>query len=165
MRPLLHVVTAVGVGLLALATLVPLQPPGALVPPDRPAPPLPPGVEELRFAQLSSFELTDSIPRKPQPLPPEVQALDGRRVRLMGHLIATRRGTEGLTELLLSATSPDCCFGRPPRLNELVRVVPPAGQSAVPRKGWVTGRLTVGPERDPDGRLRGFYRLTADAIE
>lgn len=137
---------------------------------ELPPPPLRPGVTAVSFERLAAFQYGDTIPRRSGHIPPSVRQLDGQRVRVRGHLVATEQDDDGaVVAFALSRTSPDCCFGRMPRLNEWIRV--DAQGARVPRrearqKIYVTGTLQVGEVKDEQsGNVVAIYQLSAEAVE
>ena len=166
MRNLLLLVAVVVFVLTALNVGAPPAPGGAFVDADNP-PPLKPGVEAVSFERLAAFAYNDRIPREGGNIPQSVRTLDGRRVRLLGHLMATRTSDEGkVLSFALSRTSPECCYGRMPRINEWVLV--DASAIDVPNrraKVWVSGTLEVGEVKSSQGHVLAIYQMRAEAVE
>ena len=99
-------------------------------------------------------------------IPPNVKALDGRRVTVTGFLMPLRLKKGLVTEFLLFKDQASCCFGPAAKMNHYIRVkmtnegFPPPG-SLVPYR--VTGVLRVG-EINVQGYLTGIYQLEADRV-
>ncbi len=151
--------------LVALVVVASSPEPGS----DGYAPPLRPGVTDLGFERLADFDYGDVLPRTTGHIPSRVRELDGQRVRIVGHVfpMATREGDPEMV-FALSRTSPDCCFGRMPAINEWVLVRAPRNAKLPddPRiKAWVTGTLDVGETRDAEGVVLSIYALDAEAVE
>lgn len=81
----------------------------------------PDGYIALGWEPLSSWQF---IPDEtPLPLALE-QALDGQRVRIRGHIFPVFE-SETPSEFVLMRQGWQCCFGRPPEVNEVIRVIVP----------------------------------------
>src|SRR5690606_17961622 len=97
--------------------------------------------------------------REGAPLPPEVQALNGRDVAIFGFMLSLG-DAERMSEFILVESLWGCCFGSVPDVHQtiVVRVDPstPAEHTAVPQ--LVTGRLEVGEEREA-GFGTSLYRI------
>lgn len=143
--------------------------------PNAPAlPPLPAGVSELRFTDF--FKL----PVGPRGLEPTdtLRALDGKRVRLSGHMVLERADDDhdGPADaapvpdrFLFTALPATVSFAHyglaedlPPQVV-FVRVAVKTGRPVPYMAGslLVTGTLSVGPQTEPDGRV-SVVRLALD---
>lgn len=115
---------------------------------------LPAGYERVTWNQLGAFPYVDGAP-----VPPEVQALDGRDVAIFGFMLSLG-DSELSSELVLVESLWGCCFGSVPDVNQtiLVRPMPgaPVQYSAAPQ--LVTGRLEVGEQRE-GGFVTSLYRI------
>lgn len=168
-------------------TAAALPQPAPVAPAVAALPPLPAGIEELKFADFfktpvgpAGLELTDKI-----------RALDGHRVRILGHMVTeevtkcsgddapTVRGrklpvwTECLTpgRLLLTPRPAEVsyahygiCDDLPPQT--LYVTVPEKFGEPVPHTPGLlllTGTLSVGNKPEPDGRI-STVRLTLDPL-
>jgi hypothetical protein len=81
----------------------------------------PDGFIDLGWEPLSSWQF---IPDE-TPLPPALeQALDGQRVRIKGHIFPVFESATP-NEFVLMRQGWQCCFGRPPEVNEVIRVIVP----------------------------------------
>lgn len=120
--------------------------------------PVPTGHARVTWNQLGGFEY-----REGAELPPEVQALDGRSVAIVGFML-TLGGSEQQTEFVLVESLWGCCFGSVPEVHQtiLVRLRPDtsAEYSAAPL--LVSGRLEAGEERT-GGFVTSVYRIV-DAV-
>jgi len=121
---------------------------------------LPLGHERVTWNQLGGFAY-----REGGPLPPEVQALDGRKVGIPGFML-TLGETEGVREFILVESLWGCCFGSVPDVNQTLVVRMKAGQSAeyTSTPIVVTGTLDVGEERE-GGFVTSLYRLTDASVQ
>jgi hypothetical protein len=101
-----------------------------------------------------------------QQIPPEVLALDGKRIAMVGFTLPITLLNGRATEFLLLRTQAACCFGMVPRVNEIVMVKMPAPGLApeldVPMV--VGGVLHIKWIGDGD-QLTAIYELHADRAE
>ena len=95
-------------------------------------------------------------------LPPEVRALDGKKARAWGYLIALEENQYLLVQSLWS-----CCFGRPPEINEAVVVRVPDSMDHVgelENQGvQVYGRFEAS-EAYEEGFVTSLFRLDAEHV-
>lgn len=108
---------------------------------------------------LGAWEFDEN--RQP-PFPAAVQALDGRKVVLRGFMLPSIDFRD-IREFHLVRSLWGCCFGAPPRLNEIVRVTLPRGVDYTYDGLEVAGTLRVVYENE-DGIALDLYRLEADAL-
>ena len=137
-------------------------------------------VKPVRFDRLAGFVYLESPPGsepvtgpegKPLPmgdeqLPPEVNALDGKKVTLRGHMIPIDFHKFSTNEFILVQAVPDCYFCSQPMPNEWIEVKTPDG-SRVEYAGdepvTVAGTLKVGAIYK--GRyMESLYRLELDQL-
>ncbi len=78
------------------------------------APPAAP--EKLAWARISNFAYTQKME-----LPPEVTALDGKRVEMSGFLYPTRQ-VRDLKEFILTRDPGTCCYGPQTQWNHFLQV-------------------------------------------
>jgi hypothetical protein len=98
-------------------------------------------------------------------IPDKIRTLDGKRVQIQGFMIPLD-STEGkVTTFILQGNQMQCCYGVPPRINEvvLVRTKQSGVMYAADTPIKVNGTLHVGEVRD-QGSLLGLYALDADDI-
>lgn len=93
--------------------------------PARTTPVPPPGGDGFIPLGWESLSAWKYVPEQ-TPLPPQLeQALDGQRVRIVGHLFPIL-DHERPKEFVIMRQGWQCCLiGRPPELNEVIRVVVP----------------------------------------
>lgn len=98
-------------------------------------------------------------------IPPEVKIFDNKKVALTGYMIPVTTEGNNTTEFLLVRIPCSCCFGNPPKLNEVAMVkVPGKGvKEEMVKPVTVKGTLHVGTIRD-DGVVTGLYRMDGDAL-
>lgn len=152
-----------------------------------PDPPPSPGYRPVSLLDLGSFQV--AAPQTPmnilrQPLPGEkmapvaiptrtvfpdrIQALDGAEVVVPGYMLPyDLDGQHRVVNFFLIRSTMTCCFGRPPRLNEVVRCetapgVPAEFMNNVPLR--VYGKLLVG-EVFNGRNVQALYRLKVERIE
>lgn len=147
--------------------------------------------EEVQFAQLSGFDYPktgsmqvardrarmDSAPKgepaapaeaaAPSKIPPEVRALDGRRVTITGFMNPIEFDHDGVKSFALTAIPGGCCYGAIPRLNEWIVVSMPEGQLAdyaYYDPVTIFGELSVGELYD-EGVVLSLYRMTPTQVD
>jgi uncharacterized protein len=101
---------------------------------------------------------------KSDPFPPHVKAMNGQYVVMKGFMLPDV-DFEGITNFHLVRSLWGCCFGAPPRINELLRVTTPDSEGVryVYDTLEVIGKLEVVFETE-DGLIEDLYRLQADSI-
>jgi hypothetical protein len=106
-----------------------------------------------------SFDETQS-----NPFPPHVQAIDGKYVIVKGFMLPDV-DFEGITKFHLVRSLWGCCFGAPPRVNELIRIHTPGGEGLRYTYNTleIVGKLEVKFEL-LDGLIEDLYRLSAESI-
>ena len=125
-------------------------------------PPLPKGVADLKFID---FFVMPIGPRGLE-LTEKVKALDGKRVRILGHMVRQEEAQVGsflFTSVPVQLHDHDSALADdlPPTT---VRVIVPSDRpiTYTPQLLLLTGMLTTGNREEPDGRI-SFVRLTLDA--
>jgi hypothetical protein len=138
------------------------------------------GYEGVSFARLSGFRFivpetllvrTNADGALLPQIPPEVRALDGRKVAVRGFMQPLQVQDGYAREFLLARDPGTCCFGAEPQFNHylLVRCV---GRGNRPVRGvppvlgvpvTVAGTLRVGEHRQ-QGWLLGIYQLDAEDV-
>ena len=98
------------------------------------------------------------------PFPPYVLQADGKKVKITGFMLPDV-DFEHITEFHVVRSLWGCCFGAPPRLNELVRVTIPGGEGIdyTYNNIEVIGTLTAVFEME-DGVVEDLYRIQADSV-
>ena len=156
--------TAVAVGFLILRSQQPNSAPasagkGALA--DYKAPPLPPGVSELKFSEFFVTPIAD----RGLVLTEKLKHLDGERVRILGYMV---RREEAVAGKFLFAAIPvqlhdhDSSDDLPPALVHVS--VPSLAEKEIPYAPGLmllTGKLSVGSKEETDGRI-SVVRLSLD---
>ncbi len=130
----------------------------------------------LGFDRLSSFPYRRWWPDTTKPLdqqqppdqfPPEIRALNGRQVAVVGFLNVLSPDEKGrASNFMLMRNQLLCCFGAPLTLQDWVDVKMKDGQKITPMLHvpvFVLGTLEVG-EENVDGYTMSIYRLKADKI-
>src|SRR5687768_7529644 len=122
-------------------------------------PPLPKEVTELKF---SDFFLTPIGPRGLE-LTDKLKELDGKRVRILGHMVRQEHALKGaflLTPVPVQLHDHDSSDDLPPAC---VRVSAPPGIEVgyTPKLLLLTGTLSVGNREENDGRI-SMVRLSLD---
>lgn len=127
---------------------------------------------EINFGQLSDYFYYSPDPREPldpalvekSTIPPDIKALNGRKVSIMGFMMPLDYDSDGSTEFVVNGNYDMCGFGRPAQINEWI-MVKFTGRGKVPNTHLPSiffGTLEVGEEYR-DGRVYSLYRMKADA--
>lgn len=102
--------------------------------------------------------------RSDDTIPPDIQALDGRRVSVRGFVLPLRLKRGKVIEFLLLRDQGTCCFGPQAQINHFMRVRHPAGAEFENGLAYrVGGTLRVG-EVYVQGYLTGIYNLDAEQV-
>lgn len=98
------------------------------------------------------------------PFPPHVKAIDGKYVIVKGFMLPDV-DFEGITKFHLVRSLWGCCFGAPPRVNELIRVHTPGGEGLRYTYNTleIVGKIEVKFEL-LDGLIEDLYRLQGESI-
>lgn len=100
-------------------------------------------------------------------LPPRIRDLDGRRVRLRGFMFPPF-APDGLTGFVLARDNEICCFGRSPKIYDIIPVElrPTVTTRYIEGRPFdVVGVLHVDPDDDGDELFQLFYIDDAIVIE
>ncbi len=110
---------------------------------------------------LGAWELDETLS---QPFPPHVLALDGRFVSIRGFMLPDV-DFEHIRRFHMVRSLWGCCFGAPPRMNEIVLVEVPGeeGLDYTYNTLEIGGTLSVVWEIE-DGLVNDLYRLEAATI-
>jgi hypothetical protein len=103
--------------------------------------------------------------------PPEVAALDGKKVFIKGYMFPTRQ-TEGLAAFVFCRDSGDCCFGGAPKTEDMILVKMDDETTADYSPGMVSVAGTFKLRKDRSGDLdtvseirQPIYEMTATLVE
>ena len=98
-------------------------------------------------------------------VPPEILALDGRRVVVAGFMQPIILSKGKVNEFLLLRDRDTCCFGGTPEINHWIGIKLTDGttEAKLGRPVYVRGVLRVREIRT-DGILVGLYTMQADAV-
>ncbi|MAW59887.1 MAG: hypothetical protein CMJ94_03505 [Planctomycetes bacterium] len=134
-------------------------------------------VAEVRAALAHAGTREDPIPittdflggwqfdeTRDDPFPPHVKAIDGKYVIVKGFMLPDV-DFEGITKFHLVRSLWGCCFGAPPRVNELIRIHTPGGEGLRYTYNTleIVGKIEVKFEL-LDGLIEDLYRLQAESI-
>ncbi|MCY3020500.1 MAG: DUF3299 domain-containing protein [Planctomycetota bacterium] len=144
------------------------------------------GFVNITFDVLGSFNyelpMADGIGRMPLPIvstgpkldiskpadqiPKPIRELNGKKVAVQGFMVPFRMQRGALKSFQLVKDRSLCCFGRDPRINDVVHVTMAGGRSTA----WVNdqaitvfGIIEVG-ELVENGVLQSIYRLRAEEV-
>lgn len=115
----------------------------------------------LSFEEISSWPYEDGL----KGLPKTVKKLDGRKIMMTGFMLPIDQ-VENIKEFLLVQSLWSCCYGQPPDINGIVRVI-------------MKGKSTTDYQFDPikiigdfkveaaieDGYCVDIFQLHADSVE
>jgi hypothetical protein len=134
-------------------------------------------VAEIRAALAHAGTREDPIPvttdflggwpfdeTQSNPFPPHVSAINGKYVIVKGFMLPDV-DFEGIKKFHLVRSLWGCCFGAPPRVNELIRVHTPGGEGLRYTYNTleIVGKVEVKFEL-LDGLIEDLYRLSAESI-
>lgn len=99
-------------------------------------------------------------------IPEEIQAMNNRKVALVGFVLPMTVANGRSTEFLLLRTQSACCFGMVPRVNELVivKVAPPGIAPRPDTPMVVAGTLKLKWIGEGD-QLTAIYEMQGDRVE
>lgn len=139
------------------------------------------GYDVVTLADLGAFPVADpnaplnfaeNVKVWPSPtpthFPDSIRALDGKEVVVPGYMMPYDLDANGaVLSFYLVRSIMICCFGQPPRLNEVVRCETLPGHplqffNNIPLR--VYGKLAVGEIREY-GQVQALYRLKVEHIE
>jgi len=127
----------------------------------------------VEFDKLASFDFdppsntnrVSTVDEADKLIPDDIKALDKKKVTVTGYMIPITTDGNKATEFLIIRNQYGCCFGSPPKLNELVTVkVPGKGvEEEMGQPVTIKGTLHVGTIRDA-GDVTGLYRMDGEAL-
>jgi hypothetical protein len=104
-------------------------------------------------------------PRLATPIPDSIKALDGRKVSVGGFMLPLQVQEGRVTEFILLKNQMMCCYGKPPVINEWIRVKMSTGvKPAMDQTITVFGTLHV-TEYKENSQMLGLYRLDGEKTE
>ncbi len=123
------------------------------------------GIHETTFDDVK-FVMKKEERFERRMLTPEIEQLDGQRIRIRGYILPTFRQT-GLTEFVLVRDNMECCFGPGAALFDAILVQMNAGASTdfSIRPVAVEGVFSVRELVGPDGKHLAVYHLQGEAVE
>lgn len=124
------------------------------------------GSARLNFAYLADGYRFDFEQPLAEQLPERIRKLDGQDVELEGFMLADEVVDGKVISFLLLRHQGGCCFGRAPRLAEVVRVEMKPGRAA-PRTGGtilVRGRLSVEAQPNENGIVDLLFRIAGEGV-
>ena len=115
----------------------------------------------LPFEEISSWPYQDGL----QGMPKRIQKLNGKQVLMTGFMLPIDE-VENIKEFLLVQSLWGCCYGSPPDINGVVRVVMKGDKRLEyefePIK--IVGTFKVGPTIE-DGFCVDIFQMDADSVE
>lgn len=119
-------------------------------------------VTEMAIKDLGNFDFDQD---KGSPIPTDVLALTGSKIRLRGYMIPMDQASN-ITQFALVADLFSCCFGQPPQLQHTVIANCPKGKavSYYPDEITVEGTLKVGEKKD-EGFIVSIFELDVSSVK
>ena len=99
-------------------------------------------------------------------VPEGIKKLNQKNVAVRGFMVAVDTVKGGVKSFFLVKDQSMCCYGRTPRMNDLVAVRMPEGKTTkciMDQPVTVLGKMEVGEEIQ-DGAVMNLYRMTADDV-
>lgn len=123
------------------------------------------GTVEVNFAFLASYTFKFTGEDKHE-VPDEVRALSGKTVQVEGFMMPEKITGGMVSRFYLLRHVLGCCFGQPPKINEILAVELPKGEECPALQGTiiVRGPLVIELERDERGEIVGIYRMKATQV-
>jgi hypothetical protein len=111
------------------------------------------------------FDIEPDAPFERAMITPEIEALDGQRMRIRGYILPTLR-KRGLTEFVLVRDNQECCFGPGAALYDCILVTMQPGKTAEfsIRPVAVEGRFTIEVFK-PFDRVLAIYHLEGESVK
>lgn len=148
----------------ATTTAVSNQPPAGKPGRGKPAPA---GPRDITFDDLK-FDIEPDAQFERSMLTPEIEALDGTRVRLRGYINPYGVFTQtGITQFIFVRDNMQCCFGPGAALYDCTVVEMQPGKATDYNIYPITveGIFTINELVDPDGVVRAVFHLEGESIE
>lgn len=120
-------------------------------------------VQHISFEDLE-FELEPEDPFQRDLLTSEIEALDGKRIRLRGFMLPSYKA-DGIEEFVLVRDNQICCFGPGARIyhNSMVAMAPGRSTSFTTRVVVVDGTFHI-DEYALDGVVYSCFRIVATSV-
>ncbi|MEX2172303.1 MAG: DUF3299 domain-containing protein [Pirellulales bacterium] len=112
------------------------------------------------------FDIQPGDPFTRDMLTPEIEKLDGKRIRIRGWILPTAQ-TRGLKQFVLVRDNMECCFGPGAALYDCILVEMQPGKTAEFEvySVAVTGEFSIRELKLPDGTHLAIYRMVAEGVE
>ena len=123
--------------------------------------------KDITFDTIKLAKMKDkNQPFSRELLTPQIERLDGQRVRLRGFILPPPQQT-GLTRFMLVRDNMACCFGPGSWLYDRVKVdlVPGVSTDYKLSPIVVEGVFNIHEIQMPDGSYMAIYRVTADKVQ
>lgn len=111
----------------------------------------------------------DATKKKKLEIPEKVQKLHGKKVVIEGYMLPIKYHKGFTKKFLILGMQVGCCYGEPPRINEVIVVTMDKDQSTplipdyIPCR--VSGIFEIEQKKDEDARFEGLYYLKASNVE
>lgn len=122
--------------------------------------PLPPEAANPLSVSFETLSGWKHVPGKP--FPDEVTQLDGRWISIAGYMPPMRQ-MQDITSFMIVRSLWSCCMGQTPQINHMIVVTMAPGKMVqfYPDPVIVTGKFSVGEEKEKNGTLVSVYRIEA----
>ncbi|QDU81505.1 hypothetical protein Pla110_32470 [Polystyrenella longa] len=130
------------------------------------------GKEKALQISYDDIDLLKVLNMEPVPLdavdhfPDWLMMLDGQRIRIRGFMYPPFQET-GIEKFLLARDNDICCFGRDPKIYDIIRVKLKEGTTTnyIPNRPFdVVGRFHITPEAWDDDKLLKLYQIDEAVI-
>lgn len=123
------------------------------------------GTRECTFDDIK-FDMEKDEPFERSMLTPEIEALDGTRIRIRGYILPSFQ-QQGLTEFVLVRDNMECCFGPGAALYDCIVVEMTEGKSTdfSIRPVAVTGEFSIQELVGPDGKHLAIYHIDGESVQ
>lgn len=120
---------------------------------------------DISFDQLI-ISMQPDVVFRPWMLTPEVQALDGKKIRLHGYMYGGVQKRTGLKEFILLRNT-ECKFGPGGQADHLIKVKldPNLETSYTTNVVMIEGTLTINPYEGPDGNTWSIYDMQCNSVK
>ena len=111
------------------------------------------------------FDIEPDAPYDRSMLTEEIEALNGKRIRIRGYILPTAQ-KRGIEQFVLVRDNRECCFGPGAALYDCVLVEMETGKSAEfsIRPVAVEGKFSLQEFIGPEGRPLAIYHLSGESV-
>ena len=112
------------------------------------------------------FDIEPDAPFDRSLLTPEIEALDGRPIRIRGYILPTAQ-KRGIKQFVLVRDNQECCFGPGAALYDciLIRMQPGKTAEFSIRPVAVTGKFEIQEFKGLDGRHLAIFQMRGEEVK